>query len=233
MRRLAVSAVAASLLCCVARPVWAAGDCPGGDWFCEPAPESPPTAEPAPAGAPQPRPSRAPAPYGSPFEPPPPPPPPPAEEIRIDVPVVPPAHPRRRRGFREWGLNLHGVLGVMGNDDAMAPNAGMNGFGGALRFRPIPHIAIEGALEMVWGTDYNGFDRFEHAELANVLFFANPRSIVQFYGLAGLGIGSAYLDSSGPDGRRTLSDETYRYFGGQLGIGFEARATRHLAFGVD
>ncbi|HYQ17231.1 MAG TPA: hypothetical protein VEQ58_15770 [Polyangiaceae bacterium] len=232
MRRLAVSAVAASLLCCVARPASAAGDCPGGDWFCEPAPEPPPGPDQPPPGAPNPARSPAP-PSGSPFEPPPPPPPPPGEEIRIDVPNVPPAHPRRRRGFREWGVNLHAALGLMGNDDAMASNAGMNGLGGALRFRPIPYIAIEGALELMWGNDYNGFQRFEHAELANVLFYANPRSVVQFYGLAGLGIGAAYLDSSGPDGRPILSDETYRYFGGQIGVGLEGRVTRHFALGAD
>lgn len=231
MRRLVASTVAASLLGSFAAPARAAGeaDCPGGDWFCEPAP-APATDVPerAPDAA-RPPPPNGPARPG-PFEPAPP--PPPDEAMRIDVPRVEPPRPRRHR-FREWGINLHAALGLMGNDDAMSPSADMNGLGAALRFRPIPHLAIEGALEAVWGTDYNGFDRFEHAELVNGLFYVNPRSAVQLYGLAGLGFGAAYLDSRGADGRRLLRDETYRYFGGQLGVGVEGRLTRHFALGAD
>jgi hypothetical protein len=165
------------------------------------------------------------------FEPPPP--PPDAEEMQFDVPRLEPAKPRHRRGFREWGVNLHAVVGLMGNDDAMAHGADMNGLGAALRFRPIPHIAIEGSLELVWGTDYNGFDRFEDALLVNGLFYANPRSAVQLYGIAGFGVGNAYLDSRTSQGEQLLRDETYRYFGGQLGIGLEGRVTRHLALNAD
>jgi len=230
MRRLAVSAVAASLLSSVAAPALAAGDCPDGDWFCEPAPSTP-TPEPAPGAAPPSGGAASPPPAPGPYEP-----PPPAEErVRIDAPAVEPPRPRRaRRGFREWGLNLHAVIGLMGNDDAMSPNADMNGLGGAVRFRIIPYIAIEGALELVWGTDYNGFDRFEHAELVNGLFYVNPRSAVQLYGLAGFGFGGAYLDSgTRADGRAVLADERYRYLGGQLGVGIEGRVTRHFALGGD
>jgi hypothetical protein len=229
MRRLAVSAAAASLLCGFAAPALAAGDCPDGDWFCEPAPAPP---APEPPGTTPAAPSSAPAPVG-PFEPPPP--APPEERILIDAPRVEPARPRRhRRGFREWGVNLHAALGLMGSDDAMSPDAGMNGLGAALRFRPIPHISIEGALELVWGTDYNGFQRFEHAELINGLFYANPHSAVQLYGLAGFGFGGAYLDSGiASDGRPVLSDERYRYFSGQLGLGAEGRVTKHFALGAD
>lgn len=224
MRRLAVSA-AASLLCAAA-PAFAAGDCPDGDWFCEPAPVSPDAAPPAPPASPPPAPS------ASPFEPPPP--APPESRVMIEAPEVQPAVPRRRRGYREWGLNLHAALGLMGDDDAMSRDADMNGLGGALRFRPIPYISIEGALELVWGTDYNGFQRFEHAELVNGLFYANPRSAVQLYGLVGFGFGGAYLDSGlAADGRPVLNDERYRYFGGQLGIGVEGRITRHFALGAD
>lgn len=229
MRRIAVSAVAASLLCGFAAPALAAGDCPDGDWFCEPAPSAPPDAAP-PGAAPPPGPS-GPPPERT-FEP-----PPPAvdERVAIEAPPLEPPQPRRhRRGFREWGVNLHAALGLMGGDDAMSPDAGMNGMGGALRFRPIPHIAIEGALELIWGTDYNGFQRFEHAELLNGLFYANPRSAVQLYGLAGFGIGGAFLDSGvGVNGQPLLNDERYRYFGGQIGIGAEGRVTKHFALGAD
>ncbi len=238
MRRLAAFAVTASLLGTVTAPAWAAGDCPDGDWFCEPAP----AAEPAPA-----EPGAAPAPEGSPrgerrHRPPPhfelPPPPPPGFEadgqMHIDVERVKPPRPRHRRGFREWGVNLHANIGLMGNDEAMSPNADMNGLGGALRFRPIPHIAIEGAVELLWGTDYNGFQRFEQALLVNGLFYANPRGAVQLYGLIGFGVGAAFLDSGmAADGQPVLRDETYSYRGGQLGVGVEGRVTRHFALGAD
>lgn len=229
MRRLAVSAVAAALLFSFAAPARAAGECPDGDWFCEPAPAAPlaPEPEPAPpepgAAPPLPEPGRA----GPGL------PPDARVRMRIDAPEVEPPRPRRRRGFREWGVNLHAALGLMGSDDAMSADAGMNGLGGALRFRPIPHIAIEGALELVWGIDYNGFDRFEHAELLSGLFYLNPRSAVQLYGLAGIGFGGAHLDSGTLDGRPVLADERYRYFGGQLGIGLEGRVTRNFALGAD
>src|SRR5882724_6141262 len=179
MRRLAVFAVAASVLGTLAGSARAAGDCPDGDWFCDPAPvpEQPPGPAPSPGPAgPRHLPPREPAP--PPWEPPPPPGYYDDGEVRIDVPRVEPVRPRRRRGFHEWGLNLHAVIGLMGNDSNMSPNAGMSGMGGALRFRPIPHIAIEGGLEFLWGTDYNGFPRSEQALLVNGLFFANPRSAV-------------------------------------------------------
>lgn len=129
---------------------------------------------------------------------------------------------------------MHANIGIMGSDDHKSPNADMNGIGAALRFRPIPHIAIEGSVELLWGTDYNGFDRFEDSLLINGLFFANPRSSVQLYGIAGFGVGAAYLDSGiASDGRPVLRDENYSYFGGQIGVGVEGRLTRHFAIGAD
>ena len=235
MRRLAVFAVAASVLGTLAGSARAAGDCPDGDWFCDPAPvpEQPPGPAPSPGPTgPRHLPPREPAP--PPWEPPPPPGYYDDGEVRIDVPRVEPVRPRRRRGFHEWGLNLHAVIGLMGNDSNMSPNAGMSGMGGALRFRPIPHIAIEGGLEFLWGTDYNGFPRSEQALLVNGLFFANPRSAVQLYGIAGFGLGWAQLDSGlQPNGLPVLRDENYSYVGSQLGVGVEGRLTRHFAIGAD
>jgi len=58
------------------------------------------------------------------------------------------------------------------------------------------------------------------------LFFANPRSAVQLYGLAGFGLGGAWVESD-------VRDATYAYVGVQLGFGVEARITRHFALGGD
>jgi hypothetical protein len=66
------------------------------------------------------------------------------------------------------------------------------------------------------------------------LFYVNPRSAVQLYGIAGFGFGAAFLDSGrGADGEPLLNDETYSYVGAQLGAGVEARITRHFALGAD
>lgn len=221
----AAAVLLAGLLSSLSAHALAAGECPDGDWFCDPAPEPPP--EPPP---PEPVPKPAPAPVAQPgdatlAEPEPP------RKIQLDVPSVQPVK-RRRARYREWAVNVHGALGLMGRDPAMASDAGMNGLGGALRFRPIPHIAIEGALELMWGTDYNGFDRFEDAVLVSGLFFANPRSAVQLYGLAGFGVGGAWVEGSYPAGGGEL-DERYAYVGMHLGFGLEARITRHFVLGGD
>lgn len=238
MRCLALSALA-SLLVTVASPARAAGECPDGDWFCEPAP-------PPPAPAPSPAPRRPaplpPAPLRVGPEPPLPPPrlyppPPPYYDdgrVRIITEPPPPRRHHRRRGYHEWGLNLHALVGLMGSSNAMSSEADMNGLGGALRFRPIPHIAIEAAPELAWGTDYNGFQRFEGALLVNGLFFANPHSAVQLYGVAGFGFGGASVDAGFlRDGRVDARDHHYRYFGTQLGLGVEGRVTRNFALGLD
>jgi hypothetical protein len=239
MRRLAVFAAALSVLAAWTPAARAAGDCPDGDWFCEPPPAEPAQAQPEPSPG-HAKPERGPhaAPGGpggepAPFEPP----PPPGEDdgrVRIDVERVQPLRPRHRRGFREWGVNMHANVGLMGNDQYMSPDADMNGLGGALRFRPIPYIAIEGSLDVLWGTDYNGFQRLEQALMVSGLFYANPRSAVQLYGLIGFGFGSAFLDGGTfADGEPVLRDETYSYSGGQVGIGVEGRVTRHFALGAD
>lgn len=218
MRRFVSIAVAVGVLVGVGS-AGAADECPGGDWFCDPTPIPEPEVEPEPERPP-------PLPPVAQPEPP--------RRMRIEVAEAP--APRRvRRRYREWAVNLHGAVALMGNDSAMSPDAGMSGFGGALRFRLIPHIAFEGSLELLWGIDYNGYDRFEDAVMGSALFFANPRSAVQLYGLAGLGFGNAWLDtgyaSNASAPRRR--DETYFYFGAQLGVGVEARITRHFVLGGD
>lgn len=240
MRRPAVFAAALSVLGAWAPSASAADDCPDGNWFCEPAPaqepaQAEPGASPAPS-EPAERERRVRRRHGPPpaFEAPPPPGPDEERQIRIDVERVQPLRPRHRRGFREWGVNLHANIGLLGSDDYMSPDADMNGLGGALRFRPIPRVAIEGSFDLLWGTDYNGFQRFEQALMLNGLFFANPRSALQLYGILGFGGSHAILDSgTTADGQPVLRDERYSYLGGQVGIGVEARVTRHFALGAD
>jgi hypothetical protein len=231
--RLSAAVVVASLVTPLAwsGPARAAADCPPGDWFCD---EAPPPSAPAPAQPPPGSPDAGPEPLG--------PDAPPLDEepeqrderdrlIRLDVERPEPIKRRRHRRFREWGFGVHFGIGLMGNDRDAHPQADMNGFGASLRFRPIPHIAVEGSLDVFMGTDYNGFNRFEDVLMANALFFANPRSAVQLYGLDGFGGGHAWLDAGRVD--PPLADETYSYLGMQAGFGVEARITRRFAIGAD
>ncbi|HEY6080965.1 MAG TPA: outer membrane beta-barrel protein [Polyangiaceae bacterium] len=221
-----VPALVAALVVGLPGPLAAADDCPPGDWFCEPAPPGGPA--PAPEGAPldgaPPPPGPAPPPVADADE---------EEQVLIDVENVQPAKKRRRD--REWGVNLHAALGVMGDDSAKSLDAGMNGLGAALRYRLLPFLAFEGSVDVVWGTDYRGFGRVETALLANAMLFANPRSPVQLYGVAGFGLSTASVDGSYLSGTLLQDDveQRYGYFGGQLGAGLEARITRHLALGGD
>jgi len=204
----------------------AAGDCPDG-WFCEDsaAPQAPPSVPP-PSGQ---HPADAPAaPSGPPAQLPPPYPPPDDTTIFLDRPenAPPPPIRRRRRAYHEWGFNLHLEDAILGNKTGKASNAGMGGVGFAFRYRPIPHVAFEAGLDLLTGTDFNGYSRDEGALLLNTLVFFNPHDIVQFYALGGLGFSTANVKLPG-------HDQEYDYFGGQLGLGMEVRVSRSVALGGD
>jgi hypothetical protein len=110
-------------------------------------------------------------------------------------------------------------------------NAGMWGGGFGLRFKPMRAFGIETDLDFLGGRDYQGFQRNESAFSVNGLFYANPESRTALYFLAGFGWSWAHavcdFCTSG------AVDNHYVYFGGQLGLGLEARITRSFAFDVD
>ncbi|MES1177766.1 MAG: outer membrane beta-barrel protein [Myxococcales bacterium] len=221
----------------------AADDCPDG-WFCEdnaaprrpPAgsPGAPPGAQPgAPPGAP-PRPDRPPTPPSA-YNPPSYPPPGYEPEMHFDVPENPPAKKRRRGSYREWGFNLHLEAALLGNKQERASNAGMAGLGFGFRYRPIPHLAFEAGVDLLTGTDFQGYSRSEAGLLLNTLVFFNPHDVVQLYGLGGLGFSGATVTVAPRSGEQWFQrhDEHYSYFGGQLGLGVEVRVTRRVALSGD
>jgi hypothetical protein len=226
-----------------------------------PAPEAP-NAGPAPGerpGAPPPPPPEAGSPpsepgytppsypppgYGTPRYPPPgygprgyaPPGEPPDEPIIFRDPdeEAAPTPQRRRRPYHEWGFNLHLEDALLGNRAGRASNAQMAGLGFALRFRPLPPIAFEAGVDLLTGTDYNGYDRSEAALLLNTLVFFNPHDIVQVYALGGLGFSEADVTIAPQNGESFPNhDEHYSYVGGQLGLGAEIRVSRRLAIAGD
>jgi hypothetical protein len=226
----------------------AAGDCPDG-WFCEDgaAPQAPPSAAPdGPAERPTAPPpdSRPPRPAGDEqgYNPPPYPPPgypragDPDEQIIFDAPEPEPVQPRRhRRAFHEWGFNVHLEDALLGGKPEKASNAGMGGIGFGFRYRPLPPVAFEAGLDLLTGTDYQGYSRSEVGLLLNTLVFFNPHDVAQFYLLGGLGFSGADVTIAPRNGEPNFKrhDESYSYFGGQLGLGLEVRVSRRIAISGD
>ncbi len=217
-----------------------AADCPDG-WFCEdgappqsPPPPSPPTGERPGPWQPAPPPDQTP-----PFGPPPYPPLGPRSEptVFVDRPeyTPPPPVPRRRHQFHEWGFNLHLEDAIIGNKPGRASNAGMGGLGFSFRYRPLPPLAFEAGVDLLSGTDFNGYSRSEAALLLNTLVFFNPHDVVQVYALGGIGFSGADVTIAPHAGQTPFPqyDEHYSYFGGQAGLGVEVRVTRNIALGGD
>jgi hypothetical protein len=204
-------------------------ECPDGDWFCENPAEASDQGDAAserPDGAPQER-SKPDAdkegsvvvytPKGS---------KPPSKVIVVEKPPPKPAKPRK---IREWGFNLH-LSGALMGDGADEHDAEMGGLGFAFRYRPVRMLAIDAGLEMIGGTDWNGFDRRETAFLANCLLYLNPRDKVQVFWFGGFGFSGAKVQVETAE---DSFEERYSYFGLQTGIGIEGRISRKVALGAD
>ncbi len=227
----------------------ASSNCPPGSWFCAdaqqpaqpglgaqpgqplqplPSPEAAKPALPPPGGFAPPPPSAAPPPPVVIYQPAP---PIMVVQPRSDMPprynytARPPAATWQRQ--REWGVNLHLIGAMMGKK--AAGDASMGGFGLGLRYKTSPHFGLEAGVDHFDGRDYAGNTRDETAFSLNGLVFVNPKSRAQVYFVGGVNWSSAQvrLDYSAMD--RT----EYTYFGGQVGVGMELRAARHLAFNLD
>jgi opacity protein-like surface antigen len=142
---------------------------------------------------------------------------------------------RHRRPFHEWGFNLHLEDAILGNKPERASHSGMGGLGFAFRYRPLPPLALEAGIDLLTGTDFQGYSRSEAALLLNTLVFFNPHDIVQIYALGGLGFSGANVTIAPRTGEASFPrhDEHYSYFGGQLGLGVEVRVSRSIALGGD
>ena len=214
-------------------------NCPPGSWFCAeapPAPAAPPATQPLPPTQPAPVAAPAPPPPVVVYQPPPP-------VVVVTAPRTAPEvyhyTPRPAVPHRQWGLNLH-VAGIaMGSGRTGDAAMGLIGLG--LRFRPVPGFALEAAVDVAGGTDYNGYRRMETMGTLNALFYLNPKSRAQFYLLGGIGVSSArvsgesdYLyNSTLSTGYYAYGDRKYTYFGGQGGAGLEIRLSRVVALNFD
>lgn len=203
--------------------------CPPDAWFCAegeikigPPGTTPPPVAPAPAPAPPPVVVYTPAPA----------PPPPVQPAPPPAYYPPPPPPPHRPVVRsEIGLNFHLVGAAFASNENMTHDAGAGGVGAALRFRPTPRFALDIGLDVMGGTDANGFKRSEVPFTIAGLLYLNPRSKVQVYLLGGLGFSTARVEKTTQAGY-TL-DERYSYFGGLFGGGLEVRVAPKVALNFD
>jgi hypothetical protein len=167
------------------------------------------------------------------------PPPPRPRFVRMTPPPPAPAPPPPKwHRDTKWGLNLRVEGMTFGHNDAAARDSGMGGLGLSLRYRPIPHFAFDVGVDLLGGTDFNGFQRTETPLTVSGMIFLNPRSPVQLYLLGGMNFSHATVTSDfaspllAQKGDGTFGAE-YSYFGGQAGAGLEFRVSRHVALNID
>jgi opacity protein-like surface antigen len=164
--------------------------------------------------------------------------PPPPAYRRPMPPPAPVAPPPRWQS--EWGFNLR-VEGIPIGHTPNSPNgsAGLGGVGMSLRYRPVPAFAFDLGVDVLAGTDYNGFQRTEVPFSLNGILYLNPRSRVQVYLMGGGTISRAQVRSDFPAQQlQPVGDggeygATYTYAGGQGGGGFEFRLSRRVALDLD
>src|SRR6185295_9087720 len=90
-------------------------------------------------------------------------------------------------------LRVEGM--TFGHNNAAAKDSGMGGIGASLRYRPIPHFAFDLGIDLLGGTDFNGFQRTETPLTLSGMIFLNPRSPVQLYLLGGMNFSQAKVKS--------------------------------------
>lgn len=173
-----------------------------------------------------------------------PPPPPPARKVVVvrqttAAPVEAPVPVEKpKRWHRRWGLNLRMEGASFGGPDkGSAEDAGMGGVGLSLRYRPVPAFAIDAGIDVLGGTDFNGYTRTEVPFSLSGMLYVNPRSRLQFYLLAGGHVSHAEVETDTYEPLRdtdsSASTVQYSYVGGHGGLGLEFRLSRLIAFNVD
>jgi hypothetical protein len=131
---------------------------------------------------------------------------------------------------RAWGVNLR-LEGMLMAHETRYEDAGMGGLGVSLRYQPLPLVALDLGLDVLGGNDYNGFERTELMWSLSGLFFFNPQMPLKVYALAGVNMSFADVEVIYFDG--VHDDQSWNYFGGQLGIGLQAELSPRLALNFD
>jgi hypothetical protein len=157
----------------------------------------------------------------------------------VSRPLVKP--PKARPAWRsEFGLNMRIEGAYVGHPENATYNTGLGGIGLSLRYRPVPAFAFDLGVDVLGGTDYNGFQRTEIPFSASGLIYVNPKSRAQFYFNVGMDYSRATVKSDNitpllradADDLGTFSTK-YSYFGGHGGLGIEFRLSKRVAINID
>jgi len=145
-------------------------------------------------------------------------------------PPPPPAYvaPRTRS---EIGVSFRLEGASFKSNDSYNGDASMGGVGASIRFRPSPRFAVDIGLDVLGGTDANGYKRTETPITVIGMLYLNPRSRAQVYLLGGLGISNARVDRTDSVGNGYT--DHYSYFGGVFGAGMEFRVAPKIALNFD
>lgn len=156
-----------------------------------------------------------------------------APQAAAALPPPPPPPAKKKRRWRErYGINLRGEGAAYRS--AYGGTAGMGGVGISFRYRPVPAFALDIGGDILGGKDYYHNSRIESAFSMTGMLYVNPKSRVQLYGLGGLNLTHAEIDT----GDRSTFDlwsptVSHNYIGGHLGAGIEFRVARHVGLDID
>lgn len=151
------------------------------------------------------------------------------------MPAAPPPPPaKKKRRWRErFGINLRGEGAAFAS--AYGGTTGMGGVGLSFRYRPVPAFALDVGGDILGGKDYYKQPRIESAFSLTGMLYINPGSRVQVYGLGGLNLTHAEIDTGYTSGFYSSwqSTSSHDYIGGHAGVGLEFRVSRHVGLDID
>lgn len=158
------------------------------------------------------------------------------------APPPPPAKKKKRRWAEKFGLNLRLEGAAFPPADGVYEDVGMGGVGASFRWRPSPYFAFDLGTDVLGGNDYYGHERVEVSGALSGIVYFNPQHRVQVYGIGGINLSHAWIDTdeeyyfSQYSGRYYDSDTAeveHDYVGGHGGLGVEFRIARHVALHID
>ncbi len=164
------------------------------------------------------------------------------EKTKPAPPPAPKPAKKRRKWSERFGLNLRLEGAAFPSAEGVHDDVGMGGVGASFRWRPSPYFAFDLGTDVLGGTDYNGHDRVEVAGALSGIVYFNPQHRVQVYGIGGVNLSHAWIDSSDDyyydpyyDDYfyESRSDTEHDYIGGHGGLGVEFRIARHFALHLD
>jgi hypothetical protein len=158
----------------------------------------------------------------------------------VSRPLATPPRKPRPVWRSEFGLNMRVEGAYVGQPESADYKTGLGGIGMSLRYRPVPAFAFDLGVDVLAGTDYNGFHRTEVPFSLSGLIYVNPKSRAQFYFNVGMDYSRASVksDTRTPMLEPDFDDPSsfsrhYSYFGGHGGGGFEFRLSKRVALNID